>query len=142
MIEVHAGVICACLPSMRPLVRLILYGSFTATSRSSNQQINSSQNASGQGWKSRNRSERGDTIRQSNIDHFHDKPNFRTQINSVPHAAVPAQTEEDVITALPKINVRQDIAVDIVELGNLRFASRGHRHNFDAESASEKSLLR
>ncbi|MCJ1307713.1 hypothetical protein MMC25_001361 [Agyrium rufum] len=36
VVEVHMGIVCACLGSMRPLIRFLLHGTFTAPTRPSN----------------------------------------------------------------------------------------------------------
>ena len=142
VIESHAGVCCACLPSMRPLVRLILYGSFNAPSRPYPQHKEYSRQSTTQGARNYGRHESGNDSRDMTFDYLHQKPEFQTRIKSVPPAVPNVQKEGHTNKPLPHINVQKEVAVDYIELGNLRFATEGGHDDSDVERASEKDLLR
>ena len=143
MIESHAGICCACLPSMKPLVRLLLYGSFTVPSRPYPRRNDYSKETTSQGTRSHGRPEPGDNSRDMTFDYLHNKPGFHTRIKSVPPGTTHAQQRTDTANdSLPRINVRREVAVDYIELGPLRFATQGQHEDYDVEHASEKDLLR
>ena len=98
--------------------------------------------SSGPGGRSHGRSDQGDGHRASTFNYPYNKPGFQTQIRSLPHASKVASNERGTPRLVPHISVQEDITVDTVELGNMRFATHQQRDHFDAESVSEKGLLR